>query len=109
VTVLLSGYSIVPAQSSILPKILESIRSHFSISNRVHDIFVPHIVLEGSGIMPVVGELIASRVPEHVRMDWEWELCGFSDPGDRFQETRGRGRPAALGDEDVARFHILPA
>jgi len=37
-------------------------------------------------------------------MDWEWELCGFSNPGDRFQEARSRGRSTALGDEDIARF-----
>jgi hypothetical protein len=42
-------------------------------------------------------------------MDREWQICGFSKPGDRFQETRNRGRTAALRDEDVARFHILPA
>jgi len=32
-----------------------------------------------------------------------------SGPGDRFQKPCGRGWANALGDEDVARFHILPA
>jgi hypothetical protein len=45
----------------------------------VHDIFMAHIVLEGSGVMPIVGELVTSGVPEHVRVDREWELGGFSD------------------------------
>jgi hypothetical protein len=44
---------------SILPKILESIRRHFGISNCVHDILVAHIVLEGAGVMPIIGELVA--------------------------------------------------
>jgi hypothetical protein len=47
-------------QGSVLPKILETIRCHFSISNRVHDIFMPHVVLEGSCVMPIVGELVTS-------------------------------------------------
>ena len=42
-------------------------------------------------------------------MYWEWELCGFSRSGDRFQKSCRRGGAAALGDEDIARFHILPA
>ena len=73
------------AQLSVPPEILEPIRSHLGVSDCVHDIFMAHVVLEGSGIMPLVGELVASRVPEHVRVDREWELCGFPDPDDRFQ------------------------
>jgi hypothetical protein len=50
---------------SVLPEILEPIRRHFGVANRVHDIFMAHIVLEGSGVMPIVGELVTSGVPEH--------------------------------------------
>jgi hypothetical protein len=39
-----------------------------------------HIVLEGSGVMPIVGELVTSGVPEHVRVDRERELGSFSGP-----------------------------
>ena len=59
--------------------------------------------------MPVIGELVASRVPEHVGTNWERELGGFPGPSDRFQETRGRRWSTTLGDEDIPRFHILPA
>ena len=52
--------------ASVLPEILEPIRRHLGISNCVHDIFMAHIVLEGSGVMPIVGELVTSGVPEHV-------------------------------------------
>ena len=45
---------------SVLPEILEPIRRHLGVSNRVLDIFVTHIVLEGSGIVPIVSELVAS-------------------------------------------------
>ena len=84
---------------SILPKIFETIGRHFGVSNRVHDVPVAHVVLERSGIVPVV-ELIAGRMPQHVRMNWEREFCGFSCSGDHFQEARRRRRTTALGDED---------
>jgi hypothetical protein len=32
---------------------------YFSVANRMHDIFMPHVVLEGSGIMSIIGELVA--------------------------------------------------
>ncbi len=96
-------------QFSVFPKILEPIRRHFGISHRVYDIFVAHVVLKRPCVMPVVGELIPGGVSEHVRVDREWQLRGHSGPGDHFQESRGRGGSAALGDEDISRFHILPA
>jgi hypothetical protein len=75
---------------SVLPEILEPIWSHFGVSHGVHDILVAHVVLERSGVMPIVGELVAGRMPQHVRVDRERELCRFSGPGDRFQETCSR-------------------
>ena len=52
--------------------------------------------------MPIIGELVASRVPEHVGMDREWELSGFSGPNDCFKEARGRGRTAALSHKHIS-------
>jgi hypothetical protein len=80
-----------------------------TIANRVHDIFMSHVVLEGSGIMSIIGELVASRVPEHVGVDWERHLCDFPRPSDRFQETCRRRGPTTLGDKHISRFCILPA
>ena len=44
---------------SVLPEILEPVRRHVGVSNRVHDILLAHVVLEGPGIMHIVGELVA--------------------------------------------------
>jgi hypothetical protein len=55
----------------VLPEILEPIRRHFGVTDRVHDIFMAHVVLEGSSVMPIIGELIAGRMAQHVRMDGE--------------------------------------
>jgi hypothetical protein len=94
--------------ASVLPEILEPIGCHFGVANRVHDIFMAHIVLEGSGVVAIVGELVTSGVPEHVRVNREWELGSFSGPSDHLQESRGRGWTTSLGDEDISSFHILP-
>lgn len=80
---------------SVLPEILEPIRRHLGVSNRVHDIFMPQVVLEGPSIMPIVGQLVASGVPEHVRMDREPKLSRLPGPGDRFKESRSRGGTTA--------------
>jgi len=48
----------------VLPEILKPIRCHFSIANCVHDVLVAHVMLESSGVMAIVGELVASGVPE---------------------------------------------
>jgi hypothetical protein len=93
--------------ASVLPEILEPIRRHLGVSDCVHDIFVAHVVLKGSGVMPIIGQLVSSGVPEHVGVDREWKLCRFPGPGDRFQESRRRGGATALGDKNVPRFHIL--
>jgi hypothetical protein len=34
----------------------------------VLDVFVPEVVLQGPRVLPVVGELEPTRMPEHVRM-----------------------------------------
>jgi hypothetical protein len=47
-------------------------------------------------------------VPQHVWVDREWQPRGLSGPGDHFQESRGRGRTATLGNEDISRFRVLP-
>jgi hypothetical protein len=40
---------------SVLPEILEPIRRHLGISNRVRDISMAHVVLKRPSIMPIVG------------------------------------------------------
>ena len=94
---------------SVLPEVLESIRRHFGVSHRVHDVFVAHVVLERPSVVSVVGELVACGVPEHVRVDRERELCRLPSPSDRFQKPRSRRRASALGHKHISRLHILAA
>jgi hypothetical protein len=41
------------------------------------NVLVPEVVLQGAGIVAIVGEFEAAGVPKHVRMDREWHLGGL--------------------------------
>src|SRR4030095_224649 len=73
----------------------------------VLDVLVAEIVLQGSGIVPVVGKLIATRMPQHVRMQRERHPGGLAEPLGEMGETVGAHGAAALRDEDVSLGRIL--
>jgi len=70
---------------------------------------VTEIVLQGSGVVPVVGKLIAARMPQHVRMQWERHPCGLSEPLDEMVKPDGAHWSAALRDEDITLVRAFTA
>ena len=52
----------------ISPEVAEPVGRKLGVTDGVLDVLVAEIVLQGSGIVPVVGKLIAARMPQHVRM-----------------------------------------
>jgi hypothetical protein len=48
------------------------------------DILVAEVSLQTSRIDTVIGELVAAAVPQHVRMNWDVELGGDTEPSDHF-------------------------
>jgi hypothetical protein len=75
----------------------------------VLDVLVAEIVLQGSGIVPIVGKLIAARMPQHVRMQWERHPGGLAEPLDEMVEADRAHWSAALGEEDVSLVRVLTA
>jgi hypothetical protein len=55
----------------------------------VLDVLVAEIVLQGTGIMAIVGELEPTGMAKHVWVDREWHLGGLADPLDEAVETDG--------------------
>ena len=45
---------------ALSPEILEPIHGHLGVTHRVLDILVAEVVLQGSGIVAVIGELVAA-------------------------------------------------
>ena len=95
-------------ETLILPKVFESLRAELGIAHRVCDVFVPEVLLNGPGVLAVARELVASRVPQHVRMDREGELGERACACHQFSHRRRRHRTAALGHEQIRRIRILP-
>jgi len=62
---------------------------------------MPKIMRERAGILALVGELVARRMSQHMRMDWERKLGGSAGALDHPQEPRRCDRSASFGDEDV--------
>src|SRR3954454_5038324 len=92
----------------VLPKILEPLRGQLGVPCGVLDVAMAQPLLNGSCVVPIVGQLKAASVAQHVRMDREGELGRCADARQLLAEA-GRGhRRQALGGEDVgARRHLL--
>jgi len=97
----------VPQPCSVLPEAAEAIRGELSVEDGMLDVLMPEIVLDGAGVLAVVGELEAGRMPEHVRVDWHAQLGRLAGAGDQLAEVCGGHRRAALGDEDIGGLRIV--
>ena len=55
---------------SVPPKVFEAVRSHFGVPDRVLNVFVPEVVLQGPRVVAIVGELepagMAKRTAERM-------------------------------------------
>jgi hypothetical protein len=75
--------------SSVPPKAFEPIGRHFGIPDRVLNVLVPEVVLQGPRVVAIVRELEPTGVAKHVWVDREWHLSGLADALDEAVETDG--------------------
>src|SRR5262245_62562557 len=66
------------------------------------------VVLERPGVAPIVGELVACGVSEHVRMHREWQRAGLADPRQCLTDAGLSHRCLTLGLEDMAPIRLFP-
>ena len=50
---------------------------------------MPEVVLQGARVVAIVGELEATGVAKHVRVDREWHLGGLPEALDKSVEANG--------------------
>lgn len=93
---------------SIFPEVLEAIRRQLGIAGRVLNVAMPEVMLDGAGILAVVGELVTRGMPQHVRMDREADRGLFAGSCHDLSHGVRRQRGLAFADEDIGRFRILP-
>ena len=70
-----------------MPEVLETGRRQLGVADCVLDVAVAQIGLKRTGIDPIIGELEAACVPQHVRMDREVDLGGDAKPGDQLAKA----------------------
>src|SRR5262249_49958897 len=95
--------------SSVPPKVLASVGRHFGVPDRVLDVLVAKVVLQGPRVVAVVGQLEATGVAKHVWVDREWHLGGLAEALNEPVETDGTDWPAAFGNEHVSLFRVIAA
>ena len=61
------------------PKVLEPVGCHLGVPDRVLDVLVPEVVLQGPGVVAVVGQFEPAGMAKHVRVDREWHLGGLPE------------------------------
>src|SRR5262245_22328674 len=98
-----------PEVRSAPPKVLEPVGHHVGVPDRVLDVPVPEVVLQGPRVVAIVGELEPTGMAQHVWVDREWHLGGLPDALDEAVETYGAHWPAPLGNEDVGILRVLAA
>jgi hypothetical protein len=86
------------ASGSILAEILEPTTRY---ADRVLDVSVPEPRLQGSGVVPGVGEREAAGVAQHVRVDRKGMPARSPSLRSRYGMTSPLGARAGLGNEDV--------
>jgi hypothetical protein len=62
---------------------------------------VAEVVLDRPGIVPVVGQLVAAAMPQHVAVDEEWEAGNLASAGNHALVAGHGQRRQTLADEDV--------
>ena len=67
------------APPSIPPKVLEPVGRHFGVPDRVLNVLVPEVVLQGPCVVAIVRELEPTGMAKHVWVDREWHRGGLAE------------------------------
>src|SRR5262245_25618509 len=93
----------------IPPKVLEAVGRHFGVPDRVLNVLVPEVVLQGARVVAIVCELEPAGMAKHVRVDRECHLGGLPEALNEAVETDGADWSAALGNEHVSLSRVIAA
>ena len=74
---------------SVPPKVFEAVRRHVGVPDRVLDVLVPKVVLQGPRVVAIIGQLEPAGMAQHVWVDREWHLGGLAEALDEPVEADG--------------------
>src|SRR5262245_9088707 len=95
--------------SSVPPTVFEPVGRHFGVPDRVLNVLVPEIMLQGPRVVAIIGQLEPAGMAEHVRVDGEWHLGGLAEALDEAMEADGADRPTAFGNKHVSLSRVIAA
>ena len=83
------------------PKILEPIHCHFSVADRMLDIFMTEVVLQRARVVTIIREFVPAGMPKHVRVDAKRHLGSVAEALDKAVESYGAYRSTTLAHKHV--------
>src|SRR5262244_2926065 len=89
------------AAMSILPEPSEPVRRHRCVAHGRGNRAVTEIVLNCPRVVPVISELVAAGMPQHVAVDQERETISLAGSGNHPLIARNAQWRIPLGNEDV--------
>jgi len=92
---------------SFSPEIPKTHRRQFRVANRMLNVAMAEISLQGSGVMPFVGQCVAAGVPEHMWMSLEPQTCFSASPPNHACEPCGAEGCSSLRREHEWRLRLL--
>jgi hypothetical protein len=96
-------------RASLSPEIPKSCWRQLSVSDRVLDIPVAEVSLQGSGVVALIGEREAAGVPQHVRVGLEAKTRLSASALDHSSEASGAEGRSSLRSEHEGRLRLLLA
>lgn len=85
----------------IAPEIFESIWRQFGIANRVLDILMSKVELQGTGVLSVISQFESTGMTKHARMHREGYGRNDTASSEQLTDVAGGHGPAALRKEDI--------
>ena len=96
-----------PSSSSVLPESVEPGTGQLRVSDRVLNVFVAKVELDGPGVLALVGQLVTGGVPEHMGMDLEIKPCFRAGSGNDLLDVADRQWTFPLGYEHKLGIRVV--
>lgn len=102
------GHPSAHSTDLIAPEVLEPLRGKLRVPHGVLNILVPHVCLDGPGIVPLRGKVVAGCMTKQMGMNREVEPGKLSGLRDHLPRRPRCHRPFPLRGKNIRRFQVLP-
>jgi hypothetical protein len=90
------------------PEIPEPVSRHLCVNGGVRNILVAKPMLQGPGVVAVIGQLEPAGMAQHMRVNGEWHPRSLAKPLDELVEANGSHGTTTFGYEHKAGLWAFP-